>query len=106
VLEALACGCPVVGYPSVSVHEPVLPGGGEIVEQDRIDQLAAALPGWVNDPDRRDACSAGARRRVEDSFDIRKITDQLWTEYGHVVLHPALDGRRSRVLDAGVFPGS
>jgi glycosyltransferase involved in cell wall biosynthesis len=81
ILEALACGCPVVGYPSTSVHEQVLPSGGEIVEQDSIDQLAAALERWVADPVRLAAARAGARQRVEDCFDIRKISLQLWDEY-------------------------
>jgi glycosyltransferase involved in cell wall biosynthesis len=81
VLEALACGTPVVGYPSVAVQEVVLPGGGEIVEQDRIDKLTDALASWLNDPLRMSAARAKARRRAEDGFDIRKLSDQLWQEY-------------------------
>jgi glycosyltransferase involved in cell wall biosynthesis len=81
VLEAMACGCPVVGYPSKSVDTQVLPGGGEIVEQDSVDRLSAALKGWLSDPARVAAGRLGARRRVEDEFDIRKIVDQLWREY-------------------------
>ena len=34
VIEALACGCPVVGYASRSVDERILPRAGEIVPQD------------------------------------------------------------------------
>src|SRR5262249_41462533 len=49
VLEALACGCPVVGYPSKSVDEQILPLGGEIVPQDDRDRLAAALSAWLRD---------------------------------------------------------
>src|SRR5262249_2779911 len=33
ILQSLACGCPVVGYPSKSVDEQILPDGGEIVPQ-------------------------------------------------------------------------
>lgn len=85
ILEALACGCPVVGYPSISVEEQVLPGGGEIVEQNRIDQLTAALARWLSDPAWLSAARYEARRRVEQCFDIRKLADQLWGEYASLV---------------------
>jgi glycosyltransferase involved in cell wall biosynthesis len=81
ILEALACGCPVVGYPSKSVDEQVLPGGGEITPQDRVDELAAALGRWSSDPGRLVAARAGARRRAVQDFDIRTIADYLWDEY-------------------------
>ncbi len=81
VLEAMACGCPVVGYPSKSVDSQVLPGGGEMVEQDNIDQLASVLKYWLENPERRQAGRLGARRRIESEFEIRRVSDQLWMEY-------------------------
>lgn len=81
IIEALACGCPIVGYPSVSVGEQLLPTGGEVVEQDRPDQLATAAARWLNDPARLAAGRTGARKRFEETFDIRKLADQLWDEY-------------------------
>lgn len=85
VLEAMACGCPVIGYPSKSVDGQVLPGGGEIVEQDQIGLLTAALKRWLSNPEILAAGRLGARRRVEEDFDIRKLADQLWTEYQTLV---------------------
>lgn len=85
VLEAMACGCPVIGYPSRSVDGQVLPGGGEIVEQDRIDRLTEAIGRWLSDPAKLSAARTGARRRVEETFDIRIIAAQLWDEYHHVL---------------------
>jgi len=81
VLEAMACGCPVVGYASKSVDEQVLPGGGEIVEQNRVDLLSECLTRWLTDPGRLAAGSHGARQRVEDSYDIRKVSMTLLGEY-------------------------
>lgn len=81
IMESLACGCPVVGYPSVSVDEQVLPSGGEIVTQDDHQALAAAIERWVADPGRLSSARVGARRQAEDLFDIRKLSSQLWDEY-------------------------
>jgi glycosyltransferase involved in cell wall biosynthesis len=81
ILESLACGCPVVGYPSKSVDEQVEPGGGEIVPQDDIGALSAALSRWLSDSERLAAARLGARKRVEDHYDIEKLAGQLWDEY-------------------------
>ena len=85
ILESLACGCPVVGYPSKSVDEQVEPGGGEIVPQDDIQALSAALSRWLSDGERLAAARLGARKRVEDHYDIEKLAGQLWDEYQRVL---------------------
>jgi glycosyltransferase involved in cell wall biosynthesis len=85
IIESLACGCPVVGYPSISVAEQVLPGGGEIVEQDRVDLLVETLQRWLADSEQLAAARARARGRAEEAFDIRKLSDQLWVEYQAVL---------------------
>ena len=81
VIESLACGLPIVGYPSTSVDEQVLPDGGQIVEQDSIPQLASALREWLTDADRLAAARARARARAESTFDINLLAQQLWAEY-------------------------
>lgn len=92
VLEALACGCPIVGYPSKSVAGQVLPDGGEIVPQDDVEQLTDALERWLSDPQKMERARKGARHRVEADFDINKISDQLWNEYESLVgQYPSAD---------------
>jgi len=83
-LEALACGCPVVGYDSKAVDEVVLPDGGEIVEQDNIDLLRETLEKWLADAALRSGARARARRQAE-RFDIRTLSDQLWDEYQQLI---------------------
>ncbi len=97
ILEALACGCPVVGYPSGSVDEQVLPGGGEIVAQDRVDELSAAIERWLGDRINLSASRAGARRRCESSFDIRDLADLLWNEYLDLISQVSRKGQIERV---------
>lgn len=84
VIESLACGCPVLGYPSISVHEQVLPDGGEIVEQDDVQQLTETVRAWLEDPGRLRQARSAARKQAEN-FDIRHIADQLWDEYRTLV---------------------
>jgi glycosyltransferase involved in cell wall biosynthesis len=88
VIESLASGLPVVGYPSTSVDEQVLPSGGEIVPQNDVDALAKALSEWGADPSRLAAARRNARGRAEDAFDIRRLADQVWNEYESVLAEP------------------
>jgi L-malate glycosyltransferase len=81
ILEALACGCPVLGYPSKSVDEQVLPQGGEMVPQDDVDRLATSLRQWVADSNALSARRSGARQRVQESYDIAALSEQVWREY-------------------------
>lgn len=81
VLESMACGCPIVGYPSKSVDGQILPGGGEMVPQDDIPALVTAVESWLGDAEKLASGRSGARRRVEDAFDIRKLSNQLFDEY-------------------------
>lgn len=85
VIEALACGCPVLGYASKSVDDQILPGGGEIVPQDDVGELAGALTRWISNQDELSSRRIAARKRAEDAFDIRKLSYQLWDEYCEVL---------------------
>jgi glycosyltransferase involved in cell wall biosynthesis len=81
VMESLACGCPVLGYASKSVDDQILPGGGEIVEQDNVQELGERLRQWIGNVDSLRARRRPARARAEKMFDIRQTSDQLWHEY-------------------------
>jgi len=86
ILEALACGCPVLGYPSNSVSEQVLPGAGEVVEQNDVSALVAGLQRWLAGGGELQTRRTSARRRAEQAFDVRRIADQLWTTYLDVLV--------------------
>lgn len=84
-LEAMAAGCPVVGYASKAVDEVVLPDGGEIVPQDDVAALTAAIDRWSHhDADERAARRAGAFDQAE-RFDIGAIARRLFEEYRAVL---------------------
>jgi glycosyltransferase involved in cell wall biosynthesis len=85
VIESLASGLPILGYPSTSVDEQVLPTGGEIVPQDSIAELSSALRRWIADPVALHDARRSARQRAESTFDIRTLANQLWSEYEGVL---------------------
>lgn len=93
VIESLAYGCPVLGYPSKSVHNQVLPDGGEIVPQDDVEALAAAITRWVGDRDQLAERRVAARRQARSLFDIRELSGQLWREYEDVLAGNDARGR-------------
>jgi glycosyltransferase involved in cell wall biosynthesis len=98
VIESLACGCPVIGYPSVSVDEQILPDGGEIVPQDNVEQLANALGRWLADPNALASKRIAARKQAERRFDIQKLSEGLWDEYVAVL------AERGRVVRKSAEP--
>jgi glycosyltransferase involved in cell wall biosynthesis len=85
VSESLACGCPVVAYPSKSVDGQILPDGGEVVAQDDIHDLTNVLRRWLSTPARLEERRTGARRTAEEYFDIRKLSRQLRDEYERIL---------------------
>jgi glycosyltransferase involved in cell wall biosynthesis len=81
VMESLGCGTPVLGYPSRSVDDQVLPNGGEIVPQNDVAALAERLAAWATDRTGLENRRQGARARAEAMFDIGTLSMQLWDEY-------------------------
>jgi glycosyltransferase involved in cell wall biosynthesis len=78
VIEALACGTPVIAYRRGSMPELIEHGvTGFLV--DTFDEAVAAI-GRVDEIDRR-AC----RRSVEDNFSLARMTDSYLALYGRLI---------------------
>ena len=114
VLQALACGVPVIGYPSVSVDEQVLPDGGAIVPQDRVDLLTTEVNRWLADPDLRKRggqgararpriCSMSGRRQNKSGESITKWSVHLRRSDRHNSLILLFDCTRQRILTSQSF---
>ena len=72
LLEAMACGLPVVASRAGGIPEIVPDGrGGLLVPPRDARALAGAIRALLGDPSRRAALGREGRRRVEDAYSIR-----------------------------------
>ena len=85
VLEAMACGVPVVATDVGGVKEYVQSDGGELVPRRNAEALASAVRRWLQDPQRRTAAGAFNRRRVVEEFSWRASAQRLLQIYETVI---------------------
>lgn len=89
LLEAMACGCPVLATQVGGASEVVSDGeNGVFVPPGRPDDLADALQSLLQDPDRRAELGRQARRTVEARFAWDTIVDEFETLYRRVATGP------------------
>ncbi|WP_374674244.1 glycosyltransferase [Ideonella sp.] len=76
LLQAAACGVPIVGGRAGGIPEIVRPGlNGELVEPGDAPGLAAALTGLLDDPARRARYGTAGRAWVERHFSIDAMVE-------------------------------
>lgn len=76
LLEAMACGAPVVGSRGLPVEEVIRAGeNGLLVDFNSPEQLAQALLQLLEDPDLRRRLAAAARATVEQHYELEACTD-------------------------------
>ena len=79
LLEAMACGCAVVGSDTAPVREVIRHGhNGLLVDFFSPGDLATAVVELLNDPERAAAFGVAARRTVERTYELEScVTRQL-----------------------------
>ncbi len=81
-LEAMAAGVPVVATDVGGANEAVVDGvTGVLVPPQDPRALAQAISRLLEDPLRYQAMSAGARRRIEERFTVRRMVAQTQAMY-------------------------
>jgi glycosyltransferase involved in cell wall biosynthesis len=85
VVEAMACGTPVVISDQVNIHREVRDASAGLVTRCDIDEIAEAMAALLSDEARRQAMGAAGRCAARDLYSWAPIVRQLTAEYEAVV---------------------
>jgi len=78
VVEALACGLPVLISREVNIWREVVESGAGFAEEDSVDGTTALLRQWLAlTPDEREQMGVVARRAFVEQFEIHRATERL-----------------------------
>lgn len=76
VMEASACGVPVIGAPVGGIPELIEPGcNGFVLAPEEHDQIASLLGSWMSDPASLNRVRTNCRAKAEAQFDRRRMLD-------------------------------
>lgn len=85
VLEAMACGIPVVGFNIGGIPEQVIEGCGFMVKSKDTEALGKALEKLLNNEELRRKFSENCRKRVLQNYTISKFSDNYMRLYNEVL---------------------
>jgi glycosyltransferase involved in cell wall biosynthesis len=77
LVEAMACGTPVVSTDHPGARELLKDGGGLLVPQRDPERLAGALESLLRDPALGEQVARAGRRRIEQAFDRERNIEQI-----------------------------
>jgi glycosyltransferase involved in cell wall biosynthesis len=87
VLEAMACGTPVVASKASSIGEIVSDGvTGRLCPVDDVESFVAAIRELRENPERLAEMAVAARRTVETGFSIDRMTDDYLSLFERLTL--------------------
>ena len=81
VVEAMACGLPVVVSDKVGIWQDVAKAKAGIVTQCDSNEISDAVETLVNDPGLRATLGRNGRRLVETEFNIDRMAERMEIEY-------------------------
>lgn len=81
VLEAMACGCPVIMTPEVGIAEDIQKTGAGIVVEGSPEKIGAAINALLADPDRSKQLGERGRVVVRDMYSWPKIAAEMESAY-------------------------
>ncbi len=99
ILEAMACGVPIVGTLAGGMPRTVTEAGGRFVPPRDPQALAAALVDVLTSPALQLSMGRSNRARVETEFEIERAVDRLENAYAAVLRHSTRTASTRRTSD-------
>lgn len=84
ILEAMACGCPVIASNTTAISEILGDAAGVFINPLDVDEIGAAMVKIAKDKKLRDYYASKGLQRVK-SFTFDRMADQILQVYHHVV---------------------
>jgi glycosyltransferase involved in cell wall biosynthesis len=81
VLEAMACGCPVVVTPDVGLARSVGEAGAGLVVHGEAKEIGSAISALISDPLRRNRMGESGKKLAAESFSWDRIAAQMEEAY-------------------------
>jgi glycosyltransferase involved in cell wall biosynthesis len=85
LVEALACGCPVVLSDQVGIHREITRAEAGLVTPCRVEELAAAILNVLTDAALRRRMSENGVRLARQQFSLEAVSRQLAAAYAAVI---------------------
>ncbi len=86
VIEAMACGRPVIGSNSGGIGEAIDDGKtGLLIPLGDVNSLKNALMKLIDDANKRTEMGINARKKAEQLYDIKKYADKLYKIYKEIL---------------------
>jgi glycosyltransferase involved in cell wall biosynthesis len=91
VLEAMACGTPVIGVKQGGLLDTIVDGETGLLAERTTASLTKALLALLDDPERAEAMGRAGRARVESYWTWQRAVDDLEAQFARVLGH-SVDG--------------
>lgn len=87
VVEAMACGCPVVISDKVGIYKEVAVNNAGIIVSTIVESVAEGIKKLLNDENLKRTIAANGKTMVEKYYDIDKVSDSMIIQYKKIWGH-------------------
>lgn len=85
VVEAMACGCPVVISDKVGIYKEVEKADAGIIVKTDPESVEAGIRSLIEDEKLRKRISVNGMRLVQEKYNVESVADQMIEEYKRIV---------------------
>jgi glycosyltransferase involved in cell wall biosynthesis len=84
VVEAMACGCPVVISDKIGIYKEIADNNAGIIVKTNVESVEEGILKLLNDDKLRETISLNGKTMVEKFYDIDKVADKMIEVYERI----------------------